>query len=224
MHDSAERRSGVPRRSSATWSSIELPSRLKTKRAVALDDALDQALGAPSRRPARCADVDLELGAAQAGRDLERARGRPRRSISRSDLAISDSGMPNSRTRREANGSAPSRTARASGVSSAFGHIACSSRGGPGSTITVGPPSTGTTRPGAVPAGSIAAAPAGTIACLRFASRSASGSKRIRRANPAMIRRDLRLHLLVEHELAAGEATHDLGREVVGGRPEARRW
>ena len=32
---------------------------------------------------------------------------------------------------------------------------------------------------------------------------------------------DLRLHLLVEHQLAPGEAGDDLGREVVGGRPEA---
>ncbi len=32
---------------------------------------------------------------------------------------------------------------------------------------------------------------------------------------------DLPLHLLVEEELAAGETGDDLGREVVGGRPEA---
>ena len=52
----------------------------------------------------------------------------------------------------------------------------------------MGPSSTATTSPGAVPAGSITSAPRGIIACLRFAARSASGSKRMRRAKPAMIR------------------------------------
>ena len=39
----------------------------------------------------------------------------------------------------------------------------------------------------------------------------------------AQDRRDLLLHLLVEHELAAGEAPDDLGGQVVGGRSEPAR-
>ena len=59
---------------------------------------------------------------------------------------------------------------------------------GPGSTITVGPPSTGTTSPGAVPAGSIAVgALAGPSPAFGSRLASASGSKRMRRANPARI-------------------------------------
>ena len=75
-----------------------------------------------------------------------------------------------------------------------------------------------------MPAGSIASAPFGIIACLRFATRSASGSKRIRRAKPAMIAAIFCLHPLVELELDAGEAGDDLRGQVVGGRARARRW
>jgi hypothetical protein len=94
--------------------------------------------------------------------------------------------MPNIRIDIVRKGSAPSSTARAGAVAIAFGHISWSSRGGPGSTITTWP-SAGTTSPGAVPAGSIGVAPSGTIACLRLPSRTASGSKRSRRAKREMI-------------------------------------
>jgi hypothetical protein len=100
-------------------------------------------------------------------------------------LASSDSGMPKMRIDAVWYGVAPASSRRTSWVSRACGHIAWSSRGGPGSTITVGPAWVGTTNPGAVPAGSIGVAPSGTIACFRFASRRASASKRNRRANPA---------------------------------------
>jgi hypothetical protein len=59
-------------------------------------------------------------------------------------------------------------------VRTAFSHMGCSSRGGPGSTTTVGVP--GTTTPGAVPTGPRTSAPAGTIACLRLAAMTASKS------------------------------------------------
>src|SRR5215212_932471 len=105
-------------------------------------------------------------------------------SISLSVFAISDSGIPKRRRDASRYGSACSSTARTNGVSSAGSHISWSSRGGPGSTMTVGP-EVGTTSPGAVPTGSIVVAPSGIIACFRFAARTASGSKRRRRAKPA---------------------------------------
>ena len=72
-----------------------------------------------------------------------------------------------------------------------------------------------------MPAGLIAVAPTGTIACLRLASRRASGSKFMRLANSARIVGDLLLHLLVQDELAAGEAADDLRGQVVRGRAQA---
>ena len=82
-------------------------------------------------------------------------------------------------------------------------------------------PSLGTTRPGAVPAGSIVAAPRGTIACLRLASRSASG---VEARPPRKARQDagdLLLHPLVEDELPAGETGDHLGGQIVCRRAEA---
>ena len=112
----------------------------------------------------------------------------PPSSISRSDFAISDSGMPNMRSITPPYGSAFSSTAATGSVAIAASHIACSSRGGPGMTITTGPDSAGTTRPGAVPAGSIVVEPFGITACLRLAARTASRSKPARRAKAARIR------------------------------------
>ncbi len=71
-----------------------------------------------------------------------------------------------------------------------------------------------------MPAGSSAIAPSGTIACLRLASRTASGSKRSRRAKRAMICAIFSSISLIEHQLATGEAAHDLGRQVIRRRPE----
>jgi hypothetical protein len=104
---------------------------------------------------------------------------------SRRVAASSDSVSPNSRSRADSKGRVRASTALAAEVASAAGHIACSSRGGPGSTITVGPPATGTTSPGAVPTGSSGCAPRGTIACLRFATCSACGLTCLRWRNRA---------------------------------------
>ena len=71
-----------------------------------------------------------------------------------------------------------------------------------------------------MPAGSSAVAPTGTIACLRLAALSASGSNRIRRAKPAMIAAIFASISSSRTMLDAGEARDDLGRQVVGGRPE----
>ena len=114
---------------------------------------------------------------------ISSAESRSRRSISRRVLASSDSGIPNMRSVKPSKGSARSSTAATgSGSRAPRGHIAWSSRGGPGRTITVGPLGRARPGPGAVPAGSIAVAPSGTIACFRLASRRASASKCIRRA------------------------------------------
>ena len=103
-----------------------------------------------------------------------------RPSATRSVSAISDSGIPNSRSIRCSYSVRPAVAAANSSLATAVGHIAWSSRGGPGMTTTVGPsrPSAGgTTSPGAVPAGSITNEPSGMIACLRLASRTASKSR-----------------------------------------------
>ena len=71
-----------------------------------------------------------------------------------------------------------------------------------------------------MPTGSSAVAPSGTIACLRLASITASSSKSEAAGEAAQDLGDLLLHLLVEDQLAAGEAGDDLGGEVVGGRAE----
>ena len=107
-------------------------------------------------------------------------------SISRSVLASSDSGIPNMRSGLGMNGSARASIAWTGSVASASGHIACSSRGGPGSTITAArrrrhhQAGRGARRGRSL-------APTGTIACLRLAARSASGSNCIRFAKPARI-------------------------------------
>ena len=72
-----------------------------------------------------------------------------------------------------------------------------------------------------MPTGSSGIAPSGTIACLRLASSTASSSKLKRLREAAQDLGDLRLHLLVEDQLAAGEAGDHLRRQVVGGRPQA---
>ncbi len=108
------------------------------------------------------------------------SRSTPPASMSRSERAISDSGIPNSRRIRCSYAPARARTVRSAGVSSAAAHIGWSSRGGPGSTSTAGrsaPSGGGTTRPGAVPTGSRTVAPRGTSACLRLPARIAASSR-----------------------------------------------
>ena len=146
-------------------------------------------------------------------------------SATRSVSAISDSGMPKSRSIRCSYVVRPAVAAANSSLATAAGHIACSSRGGPGITTIVGPsrPSAGgTTSPGAVPAGSITNEPSGHDRLL--AVRRPDGVEV--EVAPALHERpedvgDLLLELLVEHHLAALEGAHDLRGQVVGGRPEA---
>ena len=188
-----ERRS-VRRRAAAaaTCSSIVVPSRLKTKRPWRSDEPARPAPRAAAPRPVAVADVDLELAPAQAGRDLERREvGLVARSRAAS-CAISDSGMPNMRTVWLTYGlGAREHRARPASVASAAGHIACSSRGGPGRTITVGPPSTGTTRPGRGPGrvdrARAARAPSPAFGSPRAAPRGRSASAgRTRRGSAAI--------------------------------------
>ena len=99
----------------------------------------------------------------------------------------------------------------------------CSSRGGPGSTITVGPPSTRRRpAPARSPRGRSRSAPLRDHRLLSVRDRAAPpGSKSIRSAKPAMIAAIRSSISSSSAHLAAGEAGHDLGGEVVGGRPEA---
>ena len=101
-------------------------------------------------------------------------------SPSRSVSASPDSGSPNIRIVYCRYDARPVTAAAKASVSVAVSHIACSSLGGPGSTITVGVPAI--TRPGAVPTGSSTVAPTGTRACLRLAARTASKSTLSKRA------------------------------------------
>ena len=71
-----------------------------------------------------------------------------------------------------------------------------------------------------MPTGSSATAPSGTIACLRLAICSASGSSFQRRAKRAMISPIRCSSASSSSSGAAREVGHDLGGQVVGGRPE----
>ena len=170
------------------------------------------------------ADLDLQLAAAQAGRDLER------REVDVSpldlaqrlgDLRLGDAeqaqrvALKRRRARRAPRGRAPTpappATSPAARAAAPAGRSPWARRWGP---------------PGRArsPPGRSSVAPRGTIACLRLASRSASASKRSRRAKPREDAGDLLLHPLVEDQLPAGEPGDHLGRQVVGRRAEARRW
>ena len=187
--------------------------------AVALGDQGHERVGGRLGRPVRT-DHDLELAAAQAGRDLQPVEpdlARPRPAAS-----------PRSRTRG-------SRTGASSSGGSAARRLPPPGRArspppapsspaaraaGPGSTTTTCPPA-GTTRPGAVPTGSSATAPSGTIACLRFAIWSASGSRFQRRAKRAMISPMRRSSASSSRSGRPAKSRHDLRGEVVRGRPQA---
>jgi hypothetical protein len=111
-------------------------------------------------------------------------------------LAISDSGIPKSRSMSWRYSVAPATAVRNASVCTAVPHIGCSSRGGPGRTTMVGPPGAseggGTTSPGAVPTGSSTVAPSGTSACFlldrRIASWSRSGQRLMSRSRIAQMR------------------------------------
>ncbi len=128
-------------------------------RAVLGEELARVALAIRSRRPlvgglrgGLLAGDHLHLGAAQAGGDLERARSprlapRPRAASRRSPTPASRTGAA-SAARRSVR---PATASWKASVSTARGHIACSSRGGPGSTTIVGLP--GTTSPARCPPG-----------------------------------------------------------------------
>ena len=151
-----------------------------------------------------------------------RSSGTPSASISRSERAISDSGMPEQAHDPLLVGpGALEQRAAAASVSSAVSHIGCSSRGGPGQHEH-GRRVPGTTSPGAVPTGSSTVAPSGTSACLRLL-----GAHRVlvevapAAAQPLEDRPDALLERRVERQRAPGEVRDDLGGQVVGGRAEA---
>ena len=171
---------------------------------------------------------DLDLAAPQARRDLQRRRGpcpspRRRRSVS----AISDSGMPNRRSiaLRVARPRPPTRRAErlASRSAGAPHRLQLARRPGQhddrrAAAVDAG----GTTSPGAVPTGSRTVAPAGTTACLRLPRADRVGVE----VGPALQQRleDRRDPLLAAARRATisrpWNAADDLGRQVVGGRPE----
>ena len=104
----------------------------------------------------------------------------PSRSAILNVSAISDSGIPYSRSIVCRYSVAPLIAAFSASVSTASPHIGCSSLGGPGNTTTVGllaGSRGGTTSPGAVPIGSSMLAPSGITACLRLLSLIASISR-----------------------------------------------
>ena len=130
MHDSATA-AQRPDSSSATWSSMVEPSTREQRALVALRDQLAHRVPGRLRRrlPAR---HHLDLGAPQAGRDLERRR--TPRSSPRRRAASRRSPTPGCRTGAASAGCSSVRPPIASwknSVSTACGHIACSSRGGP---------------------------------------------------------------------------------------------
>ena len=201
MHDSASRSARRSRSSSATCSSIDEPSALNTNAPVA------------STRP----PTSASRAASAPGRWRTSISSSPRRrqvvissgersvsaSISRRVLAISDSGIPNIRTvwiSYGRPGRAPLGTAV--GLERLRPHrvqLARRAREHDHRRPVVD----GDHQPRGGPRRVDRLGALGTIACFRFASRSASASKFIRRANSGEDRGDLLLHRLVEHQLDA---------------------
>ncbi len=170
-------RTGGPRSSPATISSIVEPSRENTV--------------APWRSSSAASNASY-ASHADDGKTVATSSSPRRRQVvissddvstesPRSVRASSDSGIPIIRMIRCSSESVSS--ARTAGVRTASAHIGCSSPGGPGSTTTGGRPSPDTTSPGAVPTGSSTTAPSGTRACLRAPARipSSDASRHRRR-------------------------------------------
>ena len=197
--------------------------RRRSRARGARDHQLHQALVAAAASRLVAGD-HLDLAAPQAGRDLEPAeapsRARPRAASRRSRTRAGRTSAPSSARSsvRPAIGLAARARSRPPRR-----HIGCSSRGGPGRTTT-DRRSPGTTRPGRRADRVDHVAPSGTIACLRLARSHRLGvpvpeAPHQRREDLA----DALLERLVEHQLAAREARHDLDRHVVGGRSRGRR-
>ena len=177
LHDSASP-SRCPFSSFATWSSIVCPSRLKVSRRWRRASPSRTAIATASVSSRQRTSISISPRRRQVVTSTASTSTPSSSSISRRLLAISDSGTPNIRIVSPCSGVVRARMAFTPSVASATGHIGCSSRGGPGRTITTrsGPSPNGTTSPGAVPTGSSASAPSGTIACLRLAAITASSS------------------------------------------------
>ena len=225
MHDSPSAIVRRSRSSAATCSSIVEPSWLKMNRSWRATKPSTSA----SRfglRPGPVANLDLELAAAQAGGDLERARGRRPRSISRSDLRDLGLGDPEQPQRlADVRLGALEHRARRRRSRARRGHICVQLARRPGQDDH---------RRAAVDADHQARrgagrvdrlAPSGIIACLRFAASSASGSKRMppREAGDDPRRSSASIPSS-STMLDPGEPRDDLGRQVVGGRARGRRW
>ena len=177
-----------PRSSSATCSSIVVPSVAEEEARRGARRTRRAPHRAAASAPVAVADVDLELAAAQAGRDLER---RQIGLAARSRAASWRSPTRGCRTAAACSPETASRAVehRADGLrrpSARRPHRLQLARR-PGQDDHRGPVGRGPPGRARSPPGRSSAAPRGTIACLRLASRSASGSKRSRRAKPARI-------------------------------------
>ena len=220
LHDSARPRR-CPCSSRRHLRVDRLPLEAEEVALVALGEASPHRFGR-RRRLVAVADVDLDLAAAQAGGDLDLRQGDALRlhlAQALGDLGLGDAEHAQ-RVAVQRRG--PLQQLRTGSVSSAAGHIGCSSRGGPGRTTTRRP-SAGTTRPGAVPTGIERDRALGHHRLLAVGLPHRLGVKVEAAGEAAQDRRDLLLHLLVEDQVAAGEPGDDLGGEVVGGRAEAAR-
>ena len=188
---------------------------------VVCAQALADRLGG-RRRLVAVADVDLDLAAAQAGRDLDLLERDPvglDLAQALGDFGLGDAEHPQrvaAQRRRPCD-----HLAHRLGCECGRPHRLQLARGARQDDDDG--PSAGTTRPGAVPTGSSGVAPSGTSACLRFDSRIASSSKLKRRANPRRISAIFSSTSSSRKQLATGEAGDDLGGEVVGGRAEPAR-
>ena len=220
LHDSARPRR-CPASSSRDLGVDRLPVLAEELGAVALGEPAADRLGG-RRRLVAVADVDLDLAAPQAGGDLDLRQGDP--VLLHLAQALGDFGLGDAehaqrvavQRRRPPQQLAQRRRSRAPPATSAAARAA-----GPGRT-TIDALAGGDdeararSRPGRAASRPRAPSPAcGWPPCTA----SSSNSKRL--AKLAQDLGDLRLDLLVEDQLAAGEAADDLGGQVVGGRSEA---
>ena len=211
----------------ATCSSIVEPSVEKIVSAWRCGDRGGEARRRPPASAGAVGRRDLDLRAAQAGRDLQRLEVHPlllERAQRRRDLGLRDPEQPQDPLPVLAARRRPRPGTRRSPI--AVRHIGWSSRGGPGSTTTVGPgaPSRGrhdqprrrpdrldapSRPPGSPPA---CGCDARIASSSRFGQRSRSGARisqmRPSSASSSTIARP-------------GELADHLGGEVVGRRPEA---
>ena len=150
---------------------------------MALGEARAHRLG-DGRRLVAVADVDLDLPAAQAGRDLDLGQRHPL--LLHLAQALGDFGLGDAEHAQRVavqRRRPPEQLPHAARSPAPPATSAAARAAGPGRTTIARSPA-GTTRPGAVPTGSSGVAPSGTIACLRFASITAPSSNLKRLAKP----------------------------------------